>query len=390
MQTVRLKPKHDPRVRGGHPWVFSNEIADDVGGLESGGAVEVFDAKGTFLGVGIANPNSLIAIRILSRKRGVDLDSPDWWTARIRAAAAYRAAVYPDRASLRMVNAEGDGLSGLIVDRYGDHLAVQLNAVGTERRRGLLEVALREALSPASAVLRSEGKARQLEGLPDERAVWFGEPPESVVIDELGVRMRIALLGGQKTGHFFDQAENRAFAGKLCRGRTVLDVYAHTGSWALHALAGGAARATVIDRSEEACGRAVENAALNGVSDRLEAVCGDAHDTLRALSGEAYGAVILDPPAFAKSRKTAGNAIRGYREINELAIRLVAPGGLFFTSSCSYHAEEERFVEAVAEAARAARRSIRIIRRGEQAPDHPMVPWIPETRYLKSLALYVD
>jgi 23S rRNA (cytosine1962-C5)-methyltransferase len=169
-----------------------------------------------------------------------------------------------------------------------------------------------------------------------------------------------------------------------------LDVYAHTGSWALHALVAGAESALVVDRSEECCARAVENAALNGVSDRLDVLHGDAHKALAALSGKAFGVVILDPPAFAKTRKTAGNALRGYQDINELAIRLVAPGGFFFTSSCSYHVEEDRFLEAVSEAARAAKRSIRLVRRGEQAPDHPIIPWVPETRYLKSYAICVE
>lgn len=392
---VKLRNKADRRARSGHPWVFSNEIADDVSQLPVGGAVDVVDHSGAFLGRGTANPHSLISVRILTRQRA-DLDAPGWWIDRLRAAARYRESIYPGRGSLRLVSAEGDGLSGLVVDRYTSVedgravLAVQLNSVGTDSRRAVLEEALRAVFDPAAAVLRNEGKTRGLEGLPEERAPWFGEVPEGVVIDELGVRMAIDPMGGQKTGHFYDQAENRRFAGSLCQDRDVLDVYSHTGSWALHALVGGARSALVVDRSEEACGRAVENAALNGAADRLEALVGDAHQVLASLSGKSFGAVVLDPPAFAKTRKTAGNALRGYEEVNELAIRLVAPGGFFFTSSCSYHVEEDRYLEAVSAAARKAKRAVRIVRRGEQAPDHPVVPWIPETRYLKSYALQVE
>jgi 23S rRNA (cytosine1962-C5)-methyltransferase len=379
----------DRRIRGGHPWVFSNEIADDVAALPDGGAVDVVDSSGAFLGRGTSNPRSLISVRLLAKTR-VDLDNPRWWTDRIRAAAAYREAIYPGRRSLRLVSSEGDGLSGLIVDRYDDVLAVQLTTAGTDRRKDLLAEALRAALRPASAVLRNDGRMRALEGLPEERAAWFGDVPASVEIEELGARFSIDPLGGQKTGHFYDQAENRRFAGRLCRGRTVLDVYAHTGAWGVHALVGGAERVTAVDRAEEACRRAQANAALNGFGDRFEARVGDAREVLHSLQGSAFGAVILDPPAFAKSRKTAGNALRGYREINELGLRLVAPGGFLFTSSCSYHVEEDRFLEVVVDAARAVGRAIRLVRRGEQSPDHPVVPAIPESRYLKSLALEVE
>jgi 23S rRNA (cytosine1962-C5)-methyltransferase len=384
---IRLRPRADRRIRAGHPWVFSNEIADDVAALPVGGTVDVVDAAGRFLGRGYCNPRSLIAVRLLARD-AVDIDTPAFWTARIAAAAAHRARIYPGRESLRVVNAESDGLPGLIVDRYGPVLAVQLTAAGTDLRRDAIAEALRQALAPTGAVLRNEGRHRALEGLPDERAAWFGEVPERVEIDELGARMIVEPLGAQKTGHFFDQAENRRFAATLCAGRTVLDLYSYTGGFAVHALVAGAAMALAVDRSEAALARAVENARLNGAS--LETRVGDVADVLRALGDRTFDVVSVDPPAFAKSRKTAGNALRGYADVNAAALRRVTPGGLLFTSSCSHHVEEARFEQVIADVAADAGRRLRLIRRGEQAPDHPVVPGIPETRYLKHLAFRVD
>lgn len=387
MHTARLKPKHDKRVRGGHPWVFSNELAEP-GALPEGGAVEVRAHDGSFVGRGYANPNSLIAIRILTRTKGEDVDSVGFWKRAIDKAARHRARVCPERRSLRLVHAEGDGLPGLVVDRFGDVLAVQLTTLGTERRKEQIREALAEHGS--AAVLRNEGRFRALEGLPEERADWWGDIPEYVDIDELGVRFRVGLHAGQKTGHFFDQAVNRHHAGRLCEGLDVLDVYANTGGWALQALVNGARSAVMIDKREDNCEAALVNAELNGVE--LEAYADEGKKTLQVMrdEGRRFGAVVLDPPAFAKTRKAANSALRGYEEINGIGLDLVRPGGLFFTSSCSFHVHEDRFVDAVHKAARKKRRTLTVIRRGEQAPDHPVIIGIPETRYLKSWAFRVD
>jgi 23S rRNA (cytosine1962-C5)-methyltransferase len=258
-------------------------------------------------------------------------------------------------------------------------------------RKEAIAQALREVLRPKGAVLRAEGRMRSLEGLPDERGVWFGEAPETVEIDELGVRFRVDVLGGQKTGHFFDQAENRRTAGALCRDRTVLDAYCNTGGFALQALRHGAKSALGIDASADTLARAVENAALNGFGERFSAECSEAYAALdRLLSqGRRFGAVLLDPPAFAKSRKAAAPALVGYRDLNTLGLRLVEDDGFLVTSSCSYHIEEERFVEAVREAAARANRRLRLVRRGEQAADHPVSPDVPESRYLKHFVFHV-
>lgn len=387
---VRLRPHHERRVRDGHPWVFSNEIDGDVAKLPAGGAVDVVDAKGRFLGRGTSNPASLIAVRLLSRRRD-DIDHPAFWAQKLRDAQSLRAAVMPERRSGRMVHAEGDGLPGLVVDRHGDWLAVQLGTLGTQVRKETIGQALREVFAPAGAVLRSEGRNRQLEGLEDEVGVWWGEPPEHVDVDEWGVRFRVPLLDGQKTGHFYDQAWNRHFAAPLCKGRTVADVYANGGGWGLHALAGGARSVVAVDKSAACVAQMAVNAGLNGVADRFTAVGAEGKAWLQqqVARGGRFGAVMLDPPAFAKTRGAAGQALKGYREINALGASLVEPGGFLFTSSCSYHVQEDRFLDAVREGAREAGRHLRMIRRGEQGPDHPVDPAVPETRYLKSFAFEV-
>lgn len=389
--SVSLRPKSDKRVASGHPWVFSNEIDGDVKSLPKGGAVDVFDARGKFLGRGYANPASLIAIRILTRRRKEDIDSPYFFADRFREALSLRAAAYPGRQSCRLVFGEADGLAGLIVDRYGDHLSVQLGTLGMEVRRAVIREALETVFSPTSAVLRNDAPTRSLEGLPRGREVWFGEAPESLSFDEAGIRFTMPLLGGQKTGHFFDQYDNKRAAAPFCAGRSVLDVYANTGGWALHALQAGASHATVVDSDEANTERALDNAEANGFADRFDAIAHEGKATLQHMvhMGRRFGVVVLDPPAFAKTRKAVGSALRGYREINTLGITLTEPGGFFFTSSCSFHILEDRFVEEIAVAADTAGRRLKMVYRGSQASDHPVLSRVPETRYLKCFGFQV-
>lgn len=389
---VRLRPNHERRVAAGHPWVFSNEIEGDVAALPKGGTVDVFDAKGKFLGRGYSNPASLIAVRILSRARREDIDAPAFFAQRLRDALSYRAAVYPNRRSYRLVHAEADLLPGLVIDRYEDVLAVQITTLGIEERKEALREAITEVLAPKGVVMRAEGKMRALEGLEDARGVWWGDVPERLEIEELdGLKFIIDPLGSQKTGHFFDQAENRSFAARISRGRTVLDLFANAGGFGLYAAVAGASRVTCVDVSEENCVRAMENAQLNGVAARFEAGVGEAKHLLEKMVGEGrrYGVVMIDPPAFAKSRKTASAALKGYRDVNAMATMLVQPDGFLVTSSCSYHIEEERFFEAVSSGATKAGRRLRLVHRGEQAADHPVLPEVPETRYLKHAVFQV-
>lgn len=388
---LTLRPKREGRVTRGHPWIFSNELEPGFVDLEPGSIVDVFAAKGQFLGRGLISPNSLITVRLFSRQRHDDLDSPLFYEMRLREALNYRTAVYPNRTAYRLVHAEGDFLPGLIIDRFDDHLSVQINTVGLERRLDLLQEAIVKVCGPAGAVFRNDNKVRDLEGLEQGRGVWFGEVPEHVDIDEFGVTYRVNLLGGQKTGHFFDQAVNRLECGKLAADKTVLDVYANTGGFGLQALAHGATSAILVEKSEETAELAGQNAELNEVDDRCTVVATEATKFLEHLvaQGERFDIVAIDPPAFAKSKKTAGAALRGYSRVNALAMTLVKPGGFLFTSSCSYHVHEDRFLEALAKGAELAERPIRFVRRGEQASDHPVLPGVPETRYLKHVVAQV-
>ncbi|MCB9681953.1 MAG: class I SAM-dependent rRNA methyltransferase [Alphaproteobacteria bacterium] len=392
VHVVKLHPKRDKRVAMGHPWVFSNEIDGDITAIPAGGAVDVLDSKGKFLGRGYGNPHSLIAVRILSRRRKEDVDSVPFFAQRLRDALALREAVYPGRRSLRLVFGEADGLAGLVVDRYDDVLAVQISTLGMEVRKPLLEQALQQVFAPRAAVLRNEARVRQLEGLPQHRDAWFGDVPDEVTFDEGGLTFRLPPLGGQKTGHFFDQFDNKRYAASLCRGRTVLDVYANTGGWALHALQAGATHATTVDSDAANAQLAARNAMANGFAEQLTAVCDEGKKTLQGMvaEGRRFGAVVLDPPAFAKTRKTAGSALRGYREINTLGLMLVQEGGFLFTSSCSFHILEDRFLDEVVQAAREAGRQLQLVRRGGQSADHPVLPGVPETQYLKSFAFRVS
>ena len=390
--TVRLGANQDRRIRAGHCWVFSNELATDVAALPAGGAVIVEDARGRYLGTGYANPNSLIAVRILTRDPADDIDAAAFYQRRIEAAARLRATVMPRRRSHRLVAAEADDLPGLIIDRYEDVAAVVVGTLGLEVRKPLLREALQATGLVSGAILRDQSASRRLEGLPQgEPSLWFGEVPAQVPFQENGVSLLADLRHGQKTGFFFDQAHNRAAAFGMANGR-VLDVYANTGAWGIGALLHGASEAVAIEVSAPTCALIAENAQRNGVGDRLTVMCAEAWEAMSRLRAEKarFDAVYFDPPAFAKSRKTAGVALRAYRDHNALAMQLVAPGGLLFTSSCSHHIEEERFWEELMAAADRAHRRLRLIRRGGQAPDHPIHPAIPETRYLKHLAFVVD
>lgn len=397
MLILPLKPGHDARIRAGHPWVFSNEIALDVGAIPPGAAVEIRTSAGRFVGRGYANPASLITARILTRDPAGDPDSVDLFEARLRQALALRERVLPGRRSYRLVSGEADFLPGLIVDRYEDVVVAQMHTLGMDQRKPQILDALQRVLAPQGAVLRNEAGVRQLEGLGPESGVWFGEVPERVAF-QVGVlptgaplRLWADVLGGQKTGFFFDQAENRAFAARVCGGMRVLDVYANTGAWAVGALAAGAASGVAIEYNAKTCEIIAANAAENGVAERLEIMAADAREAMAGLArrGARFDAVFLDPPAFAKTKKKAGVALHAYREVNRMAMELLAPGGLLFTSSCSWHILEDRFEAEVIAAARQIGRTLRQVRRGEQASDHPVLPAIPETRYLKHMVYQV-
>ncbi len=387
MRTLRLKKKEERRVLRGHPWIFSNELQDLPADAVPGEAVEVRDHAGSFIGRGYFNPRSLIAVRLLTR-RAEEIDGA-FFTKRIAAARELRSRLGFGE-SHRAVFSEGDGLPGLIVDRYGDVLVVQSLTAGIEARLDLVAWALREVYAPAAIVLRNDVSARELEGLAREKRVLLGDVAGPVTIEESGIRYRVDVLEGQKTGFFFDQRENRLAIRDLVRGRRTIDCFCYTGAWALTAARFGAVDVVGYDSSEKAVAAAAENAALNGLPARFEAA--DVFEKLRELGRqrERYGCVVLDPPAFVKSRARVREALKGYKEINLRALRLLEPGGILITCSCSHHIDEALFREMLIDAAHAAGRQARLLEMRSQARDHPMLLAAPETRYLKCAILMVE
>lgn len=388
MPRLLLRPGHDRRLRAGHPWIFSNEI-DRIDGIPSDGdAVLVFSARGDCLGTAYYNPHSLIAGRLLSRRQEA-IDTVEFFRERLAAAIDYRRRLYGELATLRLVHGEGDGLPGLVVDRYGEVLSIQLLTLGMERRREPILQALRELLAPAAIVGRNDVAVRELEGLPQQVELLYGELPPEVLVDEHGLRFRVDVTGGQKTGHFLDQKENHlALRGRVA-GERVLDLFCYSGSWSLHAAHFGAREVIGVDISAGALALAEENARRNELQSTCSFVRADGFDLLRdwSRSGERFGTVVLDPPAFVKSKKKLAEAIRGYLTINRRAMELVAPGGTLFTCSCSHHLQREDFLDLLRQAAVQAGRNARLLELRGQAFDHPVLLACPETDYLKCAVL---
>ncbi|MBV8937788.1 MAG: class I SAM-dependent rRNA methyltransferase [Alphaproteobacteria bacterium] len=380
------------RAEGGHPWIYSNEIAMDAAAktLPPGSLVTLRRADATPLGVAIFNPHTLLAARLLDR----DTTRPvgrRFIARRIGRALKLRERLFA-MPFYRLVHAEADGLPGLVVDRFGAVLVVQSNAVGMARLETIVLEALGELLSPEAIVLRNDSAARELEGLPAEARVARGGLDGPVTVHENGAIFRADLLAGQKTGWFFDQRDNRRFVAALARGARVLDLYCFTGGFAVQAARAGAVAVLGVDRSEPALALAVETAQLNGVADtcsfrRAEAFAEAAR--LAAL-GERFDIVIADPPAFAKSRKDVGAALRGYRKLARLAGSVTAGGGIMFVASCSFHVGAAEFAEAVRRGLADAGRAGRILRLAGADADHPIHPALPETAYLKTLTLALD
>lgn len=388
MIRITLNRGEDRRIRAGHPWVFSNEIREITGEKIPGCGAEIFDAGGGFLGRGYYNPHSLIAARILTRDKE-DIDSPGFYRDRIAKALELRRRLYPGCETFRVVHGEGDFLPGLVVDKYGDYLSVQILTRGMEERRGAIIDALVELLGPKGIVGRNDAAVRGLEGLAETVEVLSGEIPQRIEVEEHGLRFMVDLTGGQKTGHFLDQKENHLLLQRLAKGADVLDCFCYSGSWGVHAAAFGATSVTCVDISARAVALAAENAALNGVGERVACEEADAFERLRSLKGEGrrFGVVVLDPPAFVKSRKAIKEAVKGYLTINRRGMELLAPGGYLVTCSCSYHMGREMFRDMLTQAAQQAGRAMRLVETRSQSPDHPVLLAVPETEYLKCFVL---
>lgn len=389
---LRLKKDQERRLLAGHCWVYSNEVdidATPLKGLEPGQPVELFAQHGRWLGHGYVNPRSLICARLVSRRRGRPL-SASLLVQRIQAALALRERLY-QRPFYRLVHGEGDGLPGLVVDRYGDLLSVQLTTAGMERERIDVIAALEQVLRPTEIVLRNDHAVREQEGLAQGIEWVLGADPGAIELTEGDLRFAVLPASGQKTGWFFDQADNRLALARFGRARRVLDCCCYLGAWGLQAAANGAEAVTFVDSSGPALEQAGANAARNGFAERVSARRGDAFDVLRALrdEGERFDLVVLDPPAFIKRRKDEREGIRAYERLNRLGLELLAPGGWLVTSSCSFHLSRDAFLHAVQAAARRTGQELQLLSTGAQGPDHPVHPAIAETAYLKTFFLRV-
>lgn len=388
MIRISLKKNEDRRIKAGHPWVFSNEIGRIEGVLEPGAACELFDVSGNFIGTGYHNSHSLIAVRLLSRQQE-DIDSVAFFERRIAAALAHRRSIYPQMETFRLIYGESDFLPGLVVDKYGDYLSLQLLSAGMDRRRDLILEALQRLLAPKGIMGRNDVAVRGMEGLTEGVELMQGSIPDAVLMQENGLKFEVDLRNGQKTGGFLDQKENHLLLQNISKNKDVLDCFCYSGSWASHAGFYGARSVLGLDISGRAVALAGRNAALNGLSDRVSFEECDAFDRLRSLKLEerSFGVVVMDPPAFVKNRKNLAEATKGYITINRRAMELLEPGGYLISCSCSYHMGREPFREMLATSARQAKREVRIVTVRSQAPDHPVTLSFPESEYLKCVVL---
>ena len=390
--SVVITRKAENAARAGHPWVYAEEITERRGELRQGCITDVFSQKGAWLGAGFYSETSKIGVRILSGNANESF-GPEFFERRVKYALEYRRAVMEDLGCCRLIFGEADGLPGLTVDKFSDILVAQVLSYGTDSVKDVVYRALCEQLEAmgehvSGVYERNEAALRDLEGLPRYKGWYEGLPHGESTVTEIcenGVRYAVDFENGQKTGFFLDQKLNRLAVAKLARGRRVLDCFTHTGSFALNAALHGAEHVTAVDVSESAVEMARRNAVLNGLEGRMDFLAADVFELLPRLCEERakYDLVILDPPAFTKSRRTIHSAERGYREINYRAMRLLPRGGCLATCSCSHFMESENFEYMLKNAAKDANVRLREVEVRKQAPDHPILWNVPETSYLK-------
>ncbi len=393
---VFITSKAERSIKAGHPWVYGEEIRRSEGEPENGGLVDVM-AGSAYLGTGFYNSASKITVRLISRNANDRFDAA-FWHRRVEYALRYRRTVMPgpDFQCCRLIHGEADQMPGLTVDRYGDVLSVQVLSLGMERVKDVVFSALLEVLQAMGEEIRgiferNDVSIRVREGMEQNKG-WYPipglEPPASPVVQimENGIRYLVDVENGQKTGFFLDQKYNRAAVGRIAAGKRVLDCFTHTGSFGLNAAKGGAAHVTSVDISQAAIDMAAENARRNGLEGKMDFLCRNVFELLTELSEQKcrdYDFIILDPPAFTKSRQTVQSAIRGYREINRRAMKLLPRGGYLATCSCSHFMTDELFRKMLASAASDAAVSLRQVEERQQSPDHPILWNVPETDYLK-------
>ncbi len=382
--------KRTKRILNGHLWVFSNELYENPKKYSPGSTLELYDMKDTFLGAGYINPNSLISVRILTREKE-PLDK-NFFRKRINAALRLRERLCGTRDAMRLIFSEGDYLPGLIADKYGNCIVLQFLTLGMETFKGVIVGLLDEMLNPEAIIVKNDSRMRSLEGIPLYKEIIKGSLRSLPVISEDGVRFEVDPYEGQKTGFFLDQRENRTALMDFIKGGKGLDLFCYTGAWALR-LASLGDEITGVDESERAITQAQKNAELNNFHDRVKFIKSDVFSFLKDEIGKGekrYDFIVLDPPAFVKSASKIKEAVKAYRQLNEMCTRLLKQGGILATSSCSYHISREMFLDMLRFAGKAASRSLRLLSLRSQGRDHPVLLSMPETEYLKCAFLIVE
>ncbi len=384
---LRLNKNQDRRLRAGHCWIYSNEVdtkATPLKGFKQGQAVDILSHQEKWLGSGYVNPNSLICARLVSRDPEHPL-SASLLVHRLKIALSMRERIYP-KPYYRLVFGESDGLPGLVVDRYGDQVVVQITTAGMEQMKQEVVAAVEKVLKPAGILLRNDSSVRVQEGLDQYIELASGEVTELLSVEESGLTFQVQSQEGQKTGWFFDQADNRARMARYINGGRVLDVCSYVGAWGVQAAAMGAEQVVCVDSSASALEMVQANADLNKLSEKVEIQQANAFDSLRDLRSERerFDLIVLDPPAFIKKRKDIKEGTLAYKRLNQAAIQLLSKDGILITSSCSHHMSQQELLQTVQQAGRHCDRSLQLLEQGQQGPDHPIHPAIPETAYLKT------
>jgi 23S rRNA (cytosine1962-C5)-methyltransferase len=387
LKAVVLRPRAESGLRRGYPWIFANQVAKAVGAPCTGDAVRIESSEGALLGQGLYHERSQIQVRFLTADAGADAD--ELLAERLRRAFEFRRRTFADFDAWRLLHGESDGVPGTVVDRYGDVLVWSTVCAGIERRRERLLDVLQEAAGPRAIVQRDDHWLRAKDGLDEARGVLRGELGGPVLVAEGGITLEVDVLEGPKTGAFLDQRFHRIALRRFTAGRRVLDAFCADGGFGLHAAAAGAAGVLAVDSSEPALARAARNADRNGLRERFSFERADLLDRMPAMveEGRAFDLVVLDPPAFARSRKHVDAAVRSYQLLNINALRLLPPGGILATSSCSTALPEKDFEKILHYSAQKAACRVRLLHRGSQPADHPILPSMPETAYLKFFVL---
>jgi len=392
LTTVVLKPGEADRIIAGHPWIYQSEILRVTAPVNDGELVQVKDHRTRLLGVGFFNSKSKIHVRILAPER-VDVNEK-FFEERIRTALAVRQKHMPNATSFRVVNAESDFLSGLIVDKYEDVLVVQISALGMDQRKAVIVAALQKIFSPRAILERSDVASRKFEGLQESNGALFGEVSGPVSVNLNGLKFETDLAGGHKTGMYLDQQANYQAVSQFAKGGQVLDCFSFLGGFGLHAARAGAAHVHLLDQSEDAVEASKRNAAANGLADKCSFDTINVFDWLKNNTAvkpherviPRFDLIILDPPSFTRNRASVPDALRGYKEIHLRALKLLKPGGTLASFCCSHHVDAALFLDSLLSAAYDTRHILRRVATYAQSPDHPIIPMIPETEYLKGFA----